>query len=215
MTYVSIAIAFTWVFWSASAVAQCTKDIECKGERVCERGTCSAPVKTPQVMSPVMVESPIAPLKKGAAYPKFEDFPVSRHPGPFTLPKGVRRVNENEWRNELGKLVDPPRLNLAGKYAVVLNSCGSSCRYYTLTDLTSGRDLSVLNVFASAEPRPVTKEGFPYVTDLVTRMNSAMLVAQYHVKTETVGIECRERIFVLDNEKLRPISNTKIGCSSF
>jgi hypothetical protein len=38
-------------------------------------------------------------------------------------------------------------------------------------------------------------------------------VAQYQIETETVRKECRERVFVFENEKLRPITKTKKYCS--
>jgi hypothetical protein len=199
----------------SAAFAQCTKDTDCKGERVCERGICTAPATTPLPSKRAELANAVVVPQPTADYPKFEDFPATKHPGPWVLPKGVRRVSTNEWRNENGKLIDPPKVNFAGKYTMILNSCGTGCRYYTLTDLSTGRDLTTLSVFAAAEPPPTTKEGFTYVTDLVGRASSNMLVAQYQVETKTAGTECRERVFVFESEKLRPVTNTKKGCTSF
>ena len=199
----------------SAAFAQCTKDTDCKGERVCEKGVCVAPTTTPLHSKRAEPAKAAEVPQATAEYPKFEDFAAAKHPGPWVLPKGVRRVSANEWRNENGKLIEPPIVNFAGKYTIILNSCGTGCRYYTLTDLSTGRDLTTLSVFAAAEPPPTTKEGFTYITDLVGRASSNMLVAQYQVETETAGTECRERVFVFENEKLRPLTNTKKGCSSF
>lgn len=199
----------------SGAFAQCTKDTDCKGDRVCEKGVCVAPTITLLPSKRTEPAKTAESSQASAEYPKFEDFPAAKHPGPWMLPKGVRRVSANEWRNENGKLIEPPKVNFAGKYTIILNSCGAGCRYYTLTDLSTGRDLTTLSVFAAAEPPPTTKEGFTYVTDLVGRATSNMLVAQYQVETKTAGIECRERVFVFESEKLRPVTNTKKGCSSF
>ncbi len=68
--------------------------------------------------------------------PRFEDYEVSLHRGKTHLPKWIRRVSEGEWRDDLGKLVESPQVNFAGKYFVAAHSCGTGCRYYTMTDLS-------------------------------------------------------------------------------
>jgi hypothetical protein len=88
------------------------------------------------------------------------------------------------------------------------------CRYYTLTDLSSGRELDLLKDFGAAEPPPTTREGNPYVTDLVTRPNSKLLVAQFRVDSPR-GEECRERAFILEGEKITPVTNTRRSCTNY
>ncbi len=128
------------------------------------------------------------------------------------MPKGIRRVSANEWRKEFGKLLSPPETNFAGRFHISLNSCGTGCRYYTLTDLSNGKDLKTLAPFASGESPSKTREGYSYTTDLFSRPNSNLLIAQYSVDTPS-GEQCRERSFLWVEDKfLRPISNTKIGC---
>lgn len=150
-----------------------------------------------------------------AQYPKFEDFPVIKPLEPWILPRDIHHISTNEWKNANGKLIEPPKVNFAGKYVIILNSCGTSCRYYTLTDLSTGRDLNTLRMFGSKKPPATTKEGFPYVTHLVGRSGSSMLVAQYQIETKTAKRDCRELVFVFENEKLRPITHTKKSCSLF
>ncbi len=188
------------------AMAQCTKDTDCKGDRICEKGVCVAPGASPERTHML----PNA-LKQQSPAPRFEDFPTVRHTGPWVPPKGMRRGAGDEWRDENGKLVDPPSMNFAGKFHVSRNSCGTGCRYFTLTDLSTGRDLALLAPFATGESPPKTQEGYTYITELITRPNSHMIIAQYLVDTPT-GDECRERMFVMQGEKLRPVSNTRIGC---
>jgi len=83
-----------------------------------------------------------------------------------------------------------------------------------MTDLSSGRELELLEKFSSAEPAPTTREGYPYITDLVTRPNSKLLVAQFIVQSPT-GEQCRERAFVFEAGKLTPVTNTRGSCSKF
>ena len=96
----------------------------------------------------------------------------------------------------MGKAVARPEINFAGKYYVGIHSCGTGCRYYSLTDLSTGADLTALRIFASAEPLPVTRDGYPYVTYLEFRSDSRMLIAHY-VIAGPAGDLCRERFFVL------------------
>jgi hypothetical protein len=145
---------------------------------------------------------------------QFKDYEVPVYSGTIHLPKWIRRVSEDEWRDKLGKLVEPPEVNFAGKYFVSVHSCGTGCRYYRTTDLSSGRDLDLLKGFDAAKRPPTTREGYPYVTELVTRSNSKMLVAQYRIDSPA-GEECRERVFVLDGEKLTPQSGTRRKCGEY
>ncbi len=146
--------------------------------------------------------------------PRFEDYEVVIYKGAIHRPKWIRRAADDEWRDELGKLVEPPEINFAGKYFISVHSCGTGCRYYTLTDLSSGRELDLLKDFRAAEPPPTTREGYPYVTDLVTRANSKLLVAQFRVVAPR-GEECRERAFILEGKKLTPVTNTRRSCTDY
>ncbi len=147
--------------------------------------------------------------------PRFEDYEVSLYRGNTHLPKWIRRGSEDEWRDDLGKLVDSPEVNFAGKYFVAAHSCGTGCRYYTLTDLSSGRELKALDDFTTAEPPPKTSDGYEYLTILYYRHNSKMLVAQYLVDLKQGREQCRERAFLFENGKLKPITKTRRKCREF
>ena len=154
-----------------------------------------------------------APLAAQSS-PRFEDYGVAVYTGAIHRPKWIRHVGSDEWRDNIGKLVEPPEINFAGKYFVAVHSCGTGCRYYTMTDLSSGRELNLLNDFGAAEPPPKTREGYPYVTDLVTRANSKLLVAQYRIDSPR-GEECRERAFVFDGTKLTATTGTRHTCTQY
>jgi hypothetical protein len=66
----------------------------------------------------------------GQTSPRFEDYEVAIYKGTIHRPKWIRRAADDEWRGELGKLVEPPEINFAGKYFVSVHSCGTGCRYY-------------------------------------------------------------------------------------
>ena len=146
--------------------------------------------------------------------PRFEDYEVEIYRGTIHKPKWIRHVADDEWRDEVGKLVEPPEINFAGKYFVTVHSCGTGCRYYTMTDLSSGRELDLLKDFSASEPPPKTREGYPYVTDLVTRANSKLVVAQFRIDSPR-GEECRERAFILEGQKITPVSSTRRSCTTY
>lgn len=148
------------------------------------------------------------------ALPRFEDYQVPVYRGATRPPKWIRHIG-NVWRDNLGKLVEPPEINFAGKYFIVAHSCGTGCRYYTLTDLSLGRDLKVLGMFTTAEPPPKTRDGQSYLTELFSRPNSKMLVAQYHIELRQSGEECRERVFMFEGVRLKPATRTRRACREF
>lgn len=116
----------------------------------------------------------------------------------------------------MDKLVAPPGVNFAGKYYIGLHSCGAGCRYYTLSDLTDGSDSNALDMFSNANGRhQKISDGREYISSLISRSDSKMLIAQYHIEqTATSPEECRERFFVLrhDGKNIKPITETIRFC---
>lgn len=156
----------------------------------------------------------LTPSLRGQSLPRFEDYTIAVYSGRLHMPPAMRRAGDDEWRDDAGKLVHSPHVNFAGKYFIAIHSCGTGCRYYTLTDLSSGRELDLLKDFDAAEPPPKTREGFTYITDLVTRAESKLLVAQYHIDSPR-GAECRERAFVFEQGKLTPLGGTRRSCTDY
>jgi hypothetical protein len=150
--------------------------------------------------------------------PKFSDYPVDVYNGKLKVPTYYKEV-DNEWRDDMGKLVAPPVINFAGKYYIGIHSCGAGCRYYTLSNLASGSDSNALDMFSNDEGHPQkTSDGRTYVTSLVSQPDSKMLVAQYYIDQSTISKEeCRERIFSLsdDGKEVRPITRTINNCEEF
>jgi hypothetical protein len=142
----------------------------------------------------------------------FEDYQVSKFKGKVYKPKWIKKVSKSEWRDELGKFVEPPEINFAGKYYVAAHSCGTGCRYYTITDLAKGKELQSLDDFASTDPLPKTSDGRDYLTILYYRPDSKMLVAQYLVDFDSEKESCRERSFIFERGKVKPITKIKYKC---
>lgn len=102
-------------------------------------------------------------------------------------------LDDTKLRPPSGKRMS---VNYGGRYNIQVHSCGTGCRYYSMRDLAEGRDLLWLDRFAAAEPRPVTKEGYPYLTILHSRPDSSLLVAQFEVSMPSGATECWEQYFV-------------------
>ena len=146
---------------------------------------------------------------------QFEQFPAKVYQGPIKIPVGLHKDEEGAWRDEDGRTVAPPEVGFAGEYYLPVQSCGTGCRYHLLMNLRTGAGISEIAMFDSGDPLPKTRDGHPYLTVLYYRPDSRLLIAEYRLdfeisdKTET----CRQRYYVLENGKLRPISKTFPFCT--
>lgn len=150
--------------------------------------------------------------------PKFSDYPAEVYSGKLKLPTYYKKMGD-VWRDDMGKMVSSPMINFAGKYHIGIHSCGVGCRYYTLSNLVNGSDSDALDMFSNDADRPQkTSDGRFYITDLIGRAGSVMLVAQYHIEQSgALKEECRERIFYLtdDGRKIKSITKTINRCEKF
>ncbi|MGG1944545.1 hypothetical protein AB1286_07025 [Trinickia sp. NRRL B-1857] len=148
--------------------------------------------------------------------PKFSDYPVPVYTGALHVVSYYAHDSDGVWRDDMGKQVAPVRINFAGRYYLGVHSCGAECRYFTLSDLSTGRDSKALDMFSTAEGEPLrTRDGRAYVTELAGRSDSAILVARYHIDgSADLVSECRERVFLLsdDGRRVRPITPTRVEC---
>lgn len=145
--------------------------------------------------------------------PSFDEYPIVKYRGKIHNPKWIKHVKGGEWRDELGKLVSRPEINFAGKYFVAGHSLGTGVRYYSITDLSSGKELDVLNRFATTEPLPKTRDGREFLTVIYTRPHSRLIVAQYLIDNlNNADPECRERLFVFDKGKIKPVTKLSFHC---
>ncbi|WP_185735182.1 hypothetical protein [Burkholderia cepacia] len=96
--------------------------------------------------------------------------------------------------------------------------CGAECRYFTLSDLLSGRESMVLAEFSNNGIEPMKDaQGRTIVIDLHTRPDSFLIKVRYHAESKDSGREtCKERYFVLskDGSKIRAITSMMNGCAA-
>jgi hypothetical protein len=139
----------------------------------------------------------VADSSKDVVLPKFSEYSIDVYRGKLKIPNYYEKIDQ-DWRDDMGKLVAPPAINFAGKYYIGIHSCGADCRYHTLSDLTNGSDSNALDMFSNDLGYPQkTSDGRIYITNLVSRPTSNMLIAQYHIEgNSTSQEECRERIFI-------------------
>jgi hypothetical protein len=146
---------------------------------------------------------------------QFEQFPADFYRGKLKIPRGVYKDSEGQWRDEGHKLVAPLMVNFAGEYYLAAHSCGTGCRYYTLNNLRTGRDVSQVSMFNADEPVRHTRDGHTYVPILFFKPDSILLIAQYALDVDkpTQSNQCRQRYFAFKNGTFTAISRTFPSCS--
>jgi len=149
--------------------------------------------------------------------PNFSDYPVAVYTGKIYIPSYYTKSKDG-WRDDMGKEVAPIAVNFSGKYYIGLHSCGAECRYYTLSDLSTGKDFKTLDVFSTDGDQPKkTGDGHTFVTDLISRPDSKAFIARYHIDSKNNSPEeCRERFFILseDGVKITAITKTIHSCAN-
>jgi hypothetical protein len=146
---------------------------------------------------------------------QFEQFSVNVYQGRIHIPKWLHKENDGEWSYSNWKPALPPSVTFAGEYDLAGISCGTECRYYELTNLRTGADVPGISMFDGGEELPVTGDGHPYLTILYYKPESRLLIAEYHLdfRDPDRSNACRQRYFVLENGKLRPVSKTFQFCT--
>jgi len=147
----------------------------------------------------------------------FSDFPAQVYHGSIKIPDYYKKDGDY-WRDDMGKAVAPPDINFAGKYYISLHGCGTDCRYFTLSDLATGKDSDALNIFTTGDDAypAKTPDGQSYTVDLISHPDSSLLIARYSIdESATQHAECKERLFVLDTVKMKvnAINSTFRECS--
>ena len=146
---------------------------------------------------------------------KFDEYKVKEvYKGEIKIPNSYKKDEEGLYRDELGKFVSNQQqfyVNFAGKYMIVTHSCGTSCYYRTVEDLSAGKSVKIegMDKFDNTETRPLFKDsemgGF---AKLYTREDSDLLMARY-INFESE--DCKQEYFVLKTlkngkKKLKSIS---------
>jgi hypothetical protein len=146
----------------------------------------------------------------------YGQFPAEVYQGRLIRPQWLKRWPDGELHDDSDKPAMPARVNFAGEYYLTAHSCGTCCRYYTLNNLRTGSELTAAGMFDAAEPEPHTRDGHTYVAVLYFRPNSRLVVVQYYLDQCASGEEknlCRQRYFVFENGRFKPVSKTFGTCS--
>lgn len=140
----------------------------------------------------------------------FNQFPAEIYHGHHKIPREFHKDKDGLWRDEFGKPASQPRVNFAGEYFLAAHSCGTCCRYYTLSDLRTGHEVDQVSMFDAGDPTPVTKDGHTYVPILLFRPDSRLLLVQYELDLciPAERSRCRQRYFVFEDGHFRAISRT-------
>jgi|GEM_PF-1302995 len=130
---------------------------------------------------------------------KFSDYPTHIYTGDLVIPAYLKKDGE-VWRDDMGKVVSPPVINTAGRFYMTPHSCGTSCRYYTLNDLSNGEESQALVRFSNdgATPRK-TKDGRDIVIDITTRPDSSLILVRYYIDRPDSPPECKASYFALNS----------------
>ena len=134
--------------------------------------------------------------------------------GEIKIPKSYKKDEEGLYRDKFGKFVSNQQefyVNFAGKYMIVTHSCGTSCYYRTVEDLSRGVTVKIEGIekFDNTEANfAVGSSSLTGFAELYTREDSDLLMARY-INFESE--DCKQEYFVLKTlkngkKKLKSIS---------
>lgn len=129
----------------------------------------------------------------------FDQYRIDVYKGTIHPPSGFVHKTDGWW-DEMGKRINSVEINFAGQYYLGLHSCGAGCRYYSLTNLADGKDLSRLLERFTSNP----DEGKQAFFELFFQKNSQLLIARYFKDSYTTNYQ--ECLFLLKNEQLKNIT---------
>ena len=129
------------LFYASSAFAQCSMDTDCKGDRVCEAGSCVAPALPPPPAPPSGAAEPVAAAPAPAAAPP----PPSYSVPPGTVEDTRPKMQRHSTGMMAGGIVMVSFVPIALLAALVANSEQTSCEngyYFSLDGSTTGRGVN-------------------------------------------------------------------------
>ena len=144
-------LATSGVLVSGMALAECTKDIECKGDRVCTDGVCAPPTAAPPPPTP-------APQTAPAPQPAAPTTTVAPTPAPThalaAAPQGYRRRSKGMMVTGLVLTsVGVPSLIAATALLIIERNCNSDLNAkYPNHELTPGNAAEVDRCHSYATP---------------------------------------------------------------
>ena len=144
---------------------------------------------------------------------KFDEYKVKEvYKGEIKIPNSYKKDEEGLYRDKFGKFVSNQQdfyVNFAGKYMIVTHSCGTSCYYRTVEDLSAGKTVKVdgMSKFDNNLANFAVGNNFlAGYTLLTTREDSTLMLVQY-LENETDI--CKQEYFVL-----KTLKNSKMKLKS-
>jgi hypothetical protein len=147
---------------------------------------------------------------------RFTQHTVDVYRGQIKIPREFHKDRDGLWQDETGKPASRPRVNFAGEYFLAVHSCGTCCRYYTLSNLRTGAEINEVGMFDASDGSPhVTRDGRDYVPILFFKPGSKLVIVQYELDlcTDAKKNECRQRYFIFENDHFKAISRTLRSCT--
>ena len=136
---------------------------------------------------------------------KFDKYKVKEaYKGEIKIPNSYKKDEEGKYRDSAGKYVGIQQdfyINFAGKYMIVTHSCGTSCYYRTVEDLSAGKSVKVdgMSKFDNNLANFAVGNNFlAGYTLLTTREDSTLMLVQYLENDTDI---CKQEYFVLKTLK--------------
>ncbi|QPH90379.1 hypothetical protein [Campylobacter concisus] len=136
---------------------------------------------------------------------KFDKYKVKEvYKGEIKIPNSYKKDEEGKYRDSAGKYVGNQQdfyINFAGKYMIVTHSCGTSCYYRTVEDLSAGESVKVdgMSKFDNNLANFAVGNNFlAGYTLLTTREDSTLMLVQYLENDTDI---CKQEYFVLKTLK--------------
>lgn len=123
----------------ASPMLQCYRDIDCKGDRICVEGACSAPAAATaiDVSSGATKAGGVASTESGDI-PKFEDYPS----GPLYAGPAASLANpSDEYRTLKSAALAANEIVFGSEYVVFSIGCGAGCLFQGFLSKKTGKEL--------------------------------------------------------------------------
>lgn len=125
----------------SSQMLQCSKDTDCKGDRICEKGACTNPTPPVAVPSLVSIQAEAQPVKSTTTdtVPQFKDYPS----GPVYIGRAASLANKSDpfrTRNSAALAENP--VVFASEYVISTIGCGTSCVFQGFLSKRTGEQLN-------------------------------------------------------------------------
>ncbi|MGY3264589.1 hypothetical protein [Lysobacter sp. HA35] len=195
-------------------MAQCAKDTDCKGDRICEGGACRTPAAPTPEPAEATPAASVEAAKPGdpSATPKFKDYPVAVYSGPagkLDLSDETARTFKTRLREAMQEPAD-----FAGEYVLAGWGCGTGC---TMSYLVSRRTGKVLDlgfqrelVFSLQDEEGVELQVGTLADDM--KPDSRLLVVK-EVSEPDKNNACKAlaKFYVLEGEKLTLLKTVELA----